>query len=200
MLLVHFILLVLLWAWVTVTVFGSPTTFVASANCGAYCGATVDFVDIELIQVNEYEALTNTNAEANGTLPKILIPVHLAGSSAICEISVLAERYGFFVLEDASHAIGGKYGSFPVGNCKYSSITVFSFHPVKIITTARVELQPLMILWLCGCRNYSHGIVRDRERFEDKSSGIWAYEQHCLGFNYRMTDVQAALGLINCGV
>jgi len=179
----------------------SPITFVASANCGRYCGATVDFVDIEpatgLISVAALKAKLE-QAERDGTLPKVLVPVHLAGSSSdMAEIGALAERYGFALLEDASHAIGGRYQGEPVGNCRFSAITVFSFHPVKIITTGEGGLattnEPLLAQRMAELR--SHGIVREAERFERPAAGPWVYEQQQLGFNYRTTDIQAALGL-----
>jgi UDP-4-amino-4,6-dideoxy-N-acetyl-beta-L-altrosamine transaminase len=179
----------------------SPITFVASANCGRYCGATVDFVDIEpatgLMCVAALQAKLE-QAERNGTLPKVLVPVHLAGSSCdMSAIGALAVRYGFAVLEDASHAIGGRYQGEPVGNCRHSAITVFSFHPVKIITTGEGGLattnDPLLAQRMAELR--SHGIVREAERFEQTAAGTWVYEQQQLGFNYRITDIQAALGL-----
>ena len=179
----------------------SPITFVASANCGRYCGAVVDFVDIEpntgLMSVLALEAKLE-RAEREGTLPKVVVPVHLTGSSCdLAAIGSLAQRYGFAVLEDASHAIGGRYRGEPVGNCCYSSITVFSFHPVKIITTGEGGLattnDPVLAQRMAELR--SHGIVRERERFERPAAGPWVYEQQQLGFNYRMTDIQAALGL-----
>ena len=179
----------------------SPITFVASANCGRYCGATVDFVDIEpatgLMSVAALGAKLE-RAERGGTLPKVVVPVHLAGSSCdMAAIGALAERYGFAVLEDASHAIGGRYQGEPVGNCRHSSITVFSFHPVKIITTGEGGLatttDPLLAQRRAELR--SHGIAREAERFERPAAGPWAYEQQQLGFNYRLTDIQAALGL-----
>ena len=179
----------------------SPITFVASANCGRYCGATVDFVDIEpatgLMNVAALQTKLE-QAERSGTLPKVLVPVHLAGSSCyMATIGALAERYGFAVLEDASHAIGGRYQGEPVGNCRHSSITVFSFHPVKIITTGEGGLattnDPLLAQRMAELR--SHGIVREAERFERLAAGPWVYEQQQLGFNYRITDIQAALGL-----
>ena len=179
----------------------SPITFVASANCGRYCGAVVDFVDIEpntgLMSVLALEAKLE-RAEREGTLPKVVVPVHLTGSSCdMAAIGSLAQRYGFAVLEDASHAIGGRYRGEPVGNCCYSSITVFSFHPVKIITTGEGGLattnDPGLAQRMAELR--SHGIVRERERFERPAAGPWVYEQQQLGFNYRMTDIQAALGL-----
>jgi len=179
----------------------SPITFVASANCGRYCGATVDFVDIEpstgLMSVAALEEKLQ-RAEGDGTLPKVVVPVHLAGSScAMAAIGALAQRYGFGVLEDASHAIGGSYRAEPVGNCRHSAITVFSFHPVKIITSGEGGLattnDPLLAQRMADLRG--HGIVRDRERFERPPAGPWVYEQQELGFNYRLTDLQAALGL-----
>ena len=179
----------------------SPITFVASANCSRYCGATVDFVDIEpatgLISIASLKAKLE-QAERDGTLPKVVVPVHLAGSScAMAAIGTLAERYGFAVLEDASHAIGGRYQGEPVGNCRHSAITVFSFHPVKIITTGEGGLattnDPVLAQRMAELR--SHGIVREAERFESPAAGPWVYEQQQLGFNYRMTDIQAALGL-----
>ena len=179
----------------------SPITFVASANCGRYCGATVDFVDIEpATGLMSMEALQTKleQAEGTGTLPKVVVPVHLAGSSCdMAAIGALAERYGFAVLEDASHAIGGRYQGEPVGNCRYSAITVFSFHPVKIITTGEGGLattnDPELAQRMAELR--SHGIVREAERFERPAAGPWVYEQQQLGFNYRITDIQAALGL-----
>ena len=179
----------------------SPITFVASANCGRYCGATVDFVDIEpATGLMSMEALQTKleQAEGTGTLPKVVVPVHLAGSSCdMAAIGALAERYGFAVLEDASHAIGGRYQGEPVGNCCHSAITVFSFHPVKIITTGEGGLattnDPVLAQRMAELR--SHGIVREAERFERPAAGPWVYEQQQLGFNYRITDIQAALGL-----
>ena len=179
----------------------SPITFVASANCGRYCGATVDFVDIEpatgLMSVAALQTKLE-QAELDGTLPKVVVPVHLTGSSCdMAAIGALAERYGFAVLEDASHAIGGRYQGEPVGNCCHSAITVFSFHPVKIITTGEGGLattnDPLLAQRMAELR--SHGIVREAERFERPAAGLWVYEQQQLGFNYRITDIQAALGL-----
>lgn len=177
----------------------SPISFVASANCGLYCGAQVDFVDIDpdtgLISIPElFKRLEH--AEKYGNLPKVLVPVHLAGtSSPMAELAELARRFGFQLLEDASHAVGGSYRGHPVGCGQYSAITVFSFHPVKIITTgeggASFTNDPLLKERLTSIR--SHGIVR--ERFELESPGPWYYEQQELGFNYRLTDLQAALGL-----
>lgn len=179
----------------------SPITFVASANCGRFCGADVDFVDIDpatgLMSVAALEQKLQ-QAERNGILPKVVVPVHLTGASCdMAAIGALAQRYGFAVLEDASHAIGGRYRGEPVGNCRHSAITVFSFHPVKIITTGEGGLattnDPQLAQRMAELR--SHGIVREPERFEQPPAGPWVYEQHQLGFNYRMTDVQAALGL-----
>ncbi len=179
----------------------SPISFVASANCGKYCGAVVDFVDIEprtgLMSV-EALAVKLERAKRLGTLPKVVVPVHLTGSSCDMKaIGSLARLYNFKVLEDASHAIGSEYQGEAVGGCRYSSITVFSFHPVKIITTGEGGLattnDPELASRMSELR--SHGIVRDVERFEQPSSGPWMYEQQRLGFNYRMTDIQAALGL-----
>jgi UDP-4-amino-4,6-dideoxy-N-acetyl-beta-L-altrosamine transaminase len=179
----------------------SPITFVASANCGRYCGADVDFVDIEpatgLMSVAALEQKLQ-QAERNGTLPKVVVPVHLAGSSCnMASIGALAKHYGFAVLEDASHAIGGRYRGEPVGNCHFSDITVFSFHPVKIITTGEGGLATTNDAQLAQSMSElrSHGIVRETERFERPPAGLWVYEQQQLGFNYRMTDLQAALGL-----
>jgi len=179
----------------------SPITFVASANCGRYCGAEADFVDIEpatgLMSVTALQTKLE-QAERDGTLPKVVVPVHLTGTSCdMAAIGALAEHYGFAVLEDASHAIGGRYHGEPVGNCRHSAITVFSFHPVKIITTGEGGLattnDPELARRMAELR--SHGIVRDAERFERVAAGPWAYEQQQLGFNYRLTDIQAALGL-----
>lgn len=182
-------------------VWTSPISFVASANCALYCGATVDFVDIDSVTYNmSVNALAQklALAEKTGNLPKVVIPVHLCGQS--CEMQAihkLSQQYGFKVIEDASHAIGGKYQNQPVGNCKYSDITVFSFHPVKIITTGEggmaitnnAELDNKLRLLR------SHGITRDEAQMKHEPHGPWYYEQIDLGFNYRMTDMQAALGL-----
>jgi UDP-4-amino-4,6-dideoxy-N-acetyl-beta-L-altrosamine transaminase len=179
----------------------SPITFVASANCGRYCGADVDFVDIDpstgLMSVVALAAKLE-KAEREGTLPKVVVPVHLTGSSCnMAAIGSLAYQYGFTVLEDASHAIGGRYRGEPVGNCIHSAITVFSFHPVKIITTGEGGLattnDPMLAQRMVELR--SHGILREADRFERPAAGPWVYEQHHLGFNYRITDLQAALGL-----
>ena len=177
----------------------SPISFVASANCGLYCGAEVDFVDIDpstgLISLEALEAKL-TKAQKQGCLPKVLVPVHLAGTSCpMAELAALARSYGFKLLEDASHAVGGVYQGRPVGSGEHSSITVFSFHPVKIVTTgeggAALTNDPILAERLQRLR--SHGIAR--EAFEYETPGPWYYEQQELGFNYRLTDLQAALGL-----
>lgn len=179
----------------------TPITFVASANCGRYCGAQVDFVDIDpstgLISLDALERKLQ-QADREGLLPKVLVPVHLCGTSCAMEpIAALAQHYGVAVLEDASHAIGGRYQNHPVGDCRHSAITVFSFHPVKIITTAEGGLattnDPHLAQRMADLR--SHGITKDESRFELPAPGPWSYEQQDLGFNYRMTDLQAALGL-----
>ena len=182
-------------------VWTSPITFVASANCALYCGANVDFVDIDavtgLIDIKKLE-IKLANAEKNNSLPKVLIPVHLAGSSCdMNKIYSLSKKYSFSIIEDASHAIGGKYENQSVGNCKYSAITVFSFHPVKIITTGEGGLLTTNKNDLAEKIRMlrSHGIVRDKNKFQYSTEGSWKYEQQLLGFNYRMTDLQAALGL-----
>ena len=182
-------------------VWTSPITFVASANCALYCGATVDFVDIDPLTYNlSVERLSEklAIAESEGRLPKLLIPVHLAGQSCdMKEIARLAKRYGFKVIEDASHAIGGNYLGKKIGCCQFSDITVFSFHPVKIITTAEGGLATTnddkIALKLDLLR--SHGITKENDLMTQVSEGPWYYEQLDLGFNYRMTDIQAALGL-----
>ncbi len=178
----------------------SPNTFVASANCALYCGATVDFVDIDPrtynMSIDDLE-LKLKAAQKTGKLPKVLIPVHFAGQS--CEmqkIAELSERYGFRIIEDASHAIGGAYRGMKIGSCISSDMTVFSFHPVKIITTGEGGMvltnnkkvaDKLALL-------RSHGVTRNAEQMTAKDQGPWYYEQIELGFNYRMTDIQAALG------
>lgn len=182
-------------------VWTSPITFVASANCGRYCSANIDFVDIDpatgLMSV-EALALKLELAELKNTLPKVVVPVHLTGSSCdMAAIGALAERFGFAVVEDASHAVGGRYRGEPVGSCLYSSITVFSFHPVKIITTGEGGMattnDPFLAERISELR--SHGITKAENRFERTAPGPWSYEQQDLGFNYRMTDLQAALGI-----
>lgn len=183
------------WLWT------SPITFVASANCGLYCGANVDFVDIDPRTYNLCpQALERKLIEAQNTgcLPKIVVPVHLCGQPCDMErIHVLARKYGFKVIEDASHAIGGKYKGEPVGNCRYSDITVFSFHPVKVITTAEGGMAMTNDDQLAGRMALlrSHGITRDPALMTHVPDGPWYYQQVDLGFNYRMTDIQAALGV-----
>lgn len=182
-------------------VWTSPISFVASANCAKYCGAEIDFIDIDLETYNiSTLALEEKLIEAknNNKLPKVLIPVHLAGQS--CEmkkIKELSDQYGFKIIEDASHAIGGKYLNEPIGNCRYSDITVFSFHPVKIITTCEggVCLTNDSKIYDKIYRLRSHGIVRNQSEMENKSHGQWYYEQIDLGFNYRLNDLQSALGI-----
>jgi UDP-4-amino-4,6-dideoxy-N-acetyl-beta-L-altrosamine transaminase len=179
----------------------SPITFVASANCGIYCGAKVDFVDIDM---DTYNISSDTlerrliQAEKKGELPKIVIPVHFSGQSCEMEkIYKLSKKYKFKIIEDASHAIGGRYKEGLIGNCKYSDITVFSFHPVKIITTGEGGMA------LTNSRKLSekmtllrsHGITRNPNLMTQKPDGDWYYQQIGLGYNYRMTDIQAALGI-----
>lgn len=183
------------WLWTT------PITFVASANCGLYCGAQVDFVDIDPRTYNLCPQALERKliaAKEAGRLPKIVVPVHLCGQPCdMAAIHALGKRYGFRIIEDASHAIGGKYKGEYIGNCRYSDITVFSFHPVKIITTAEgglaltndAELTNRMALLR------SHGITRDAAQMTHAPDGPWYYQQIDLGFNYRMTELQAALGI-----
>ena len=182
-------------------VWTSPITFVASANCALYCGAQIDFVDIDPRTYNlSIERLTEKleHAKKLGCLPKVVIPVHLCGQPCdMAGIHKLSQRYGFKIIEDASHAIGGKYQGEPIGNSHYSDITVFSFHPVKIITTAEGGMaltndeslaQRMKLL-------RSHGITRDEQDMTHAPDGPWYYQQIDLGFNYRMSDLQAALGV-----
>lgn len=183
------------WLWTT------PVTFVASANCGLYCGAQVDFVDIDSQTYNMSPVALEQKlkqAKLDGKLPKVVVPVHLCGQPCDMKaIHALSLEYGFKIIEDASHAIGGKYHDTPIGNCAYSDITVFSFHPVKIVTTAEggavltndKTLADKMALYR------SHGITRDEALMHNASHGGWYYEQVDLGFNYRMTELQAALGV-----
>lgn len=182
-------------------VWTTPITFVASANCALYCGAEVDFVDIEPesnnISVAELERKLIL-AKQNGRLPKVVIPVHLSGNPCDMEaIHNLGLQYGFKIIEDASHAIGGKYKSKKIGNCAYSDICIFSFHPVKIITTGEggMALTNNVELAILMQRLRSHGITRDPKEMSQIPDGSWYYEQLELGFNYRMTDIQAALGI-----
>jgi len=182
-------------------VWTSPITFVATANSALYCGAKIDFVDIDLSSGNISVAALKAKlqwAKQQNCLPKVVIPVHLAGQS--CDMKVihqLAKEYNFALIEDASHAVGGQYQNAPIGNCQYSDITIFSFHPVKIITSAEggmaltnnSELAESMRLFR------SHGITSQTDKMTEPSHGPWYYQQVDLGFNYRMTDLQAALGL-----
>ncbi len=182
-------------------VWTSPVTFVASSNCALYCGAEVDFVDIDSRTYNmsiERLAAKLEEAKRHNSLPKVLIPVHLAGQSCdMVAIHALSLKYGFKVIEDASHAIGARYKNECVGNCRYSDITVFSFHPVKIITTGEggmaVTNNPDLSNVMQRLRN--HGITRERLDMNCEPDGPWYYEQLDLGFNYRITDIQAALGI-----
>ncbi|WP_434777347.1 UDP-4-amino-4,6-dideoxy-N-acetyl-beta-L-altrosamine transaminase [Neisseria sp. Ec49-e6-T10] len=179
----------------------STISFVASSNCALYCGAHVDFVDIDPQTYNmSVVALEQKLIEAqkNNCLPKIVVPVHLCGQSCDMQaIFALSKQYGFRIIEDASHAIGAKYQGLPVGDCRYSDITVFSFHPVKIITTAEggaaLTNDPKLAQKMNLLR--SHGITRDENLMTEKSHGAWFYQQVDLGFNYRMTELQAALGI-----
>ena len=180
----------------------SPNTFVASANCGRYCGANVDFVDIDLKTYNIcIDALTDKliTAEKEGKLPKILVPVHFAGQPCDMQaIYKLSKRYGFKIIEDASHAIGASYNGIKVGSCQHSDITVFSFHPVKIITTAEggMTLTNDKILAEKIKRLRTSGNTNDKKFFQERPKDeIWNYQQIDLGFNYRMNDIQAALGI-----
>ena len=183
-------------------VWTTPTTFVASANCALYCGATVDFVDIDSRTYNiSIERLAEKLSVAKniGKLPKVIIPVHLCGQPCdMAGIHMLSQQYGFKIIEDASHAIGGKYKNEPIGSGRYSDITVFSFHPVKIITTGEggmaVTNDTALAKRLRLLR--SHGISSDAADMEPRpEQEIWNYQQIDLGFNYRMTDIQAALGI-----
>ena len=183
------------WLWT------SPITFVASANCGLYCGAKVDFVDIDPRTFNlcpNALAKKLELAEREDRLPKIVIPVHLCGQPCdMAAIHALGERYGFRIIEDASHAIGGKYRGEFIGNCRYSDIAIFSFHPVKIITTAEGGMATTNDARLAERISLlrSHGITRDPDLMTHEPDGTWYYQQIDLGFNYRMTELQAALGV-----
>ncbi|MBD2842457.1 UDP-4-amino-4,6-dideoxy-N-acetyl-beta-L-altrosamine transaminase [Erythrobacter rubeus] len=187
------------------SVWTSPLTFVASSNAALYCGADVDFVDVDERSYNMCPVRLTDKLEAaaaSGELPKVIIPVHLTGQSCdMAAIHAAASRYGVKIIEDASHAIGGRFGPDPVGSCRYSDIAVFSFHPVKIVTTGEGgmaltnddELARLMRL------DRSHGITRDAEMMHADDPGAWYYEQQRLGYNYRMTDINAALGFSQMG-
>jgi UDP-4-amino-4,6-dideoxy-N-acetyl-beta-L-altrosamine transaminase len=179
----------------------SPISFVASANCGLYCRATIDFVDIDedtaLISISKLKQKLE-EAKKNGVLPKILIPVHFAGQPCdMEEIYNLSKIYGFRIIEDAAHALGGAYKGSPIGSCKYSDITVFSFHPVKIITTGEGGIATTNDLNLSKKMQLyrSHGLVRNPNEMSKSSDGPWYYEIPEIGFNYRMTDIAAALGI-----
>jgi UDP-4-amino-4,6-dideoxy-N-acetyl-beta-L-altrosamine transaminase len=180
----------------------SPITFVASANCAIYCGAEVDFVDIDIRSYNLCIDKLKEKldlAEKNGKLPKIIIPVHLCGQSCeMEEIKKLSTKYGFKIIEDASHAIGGRYKNKKIGNCEYSDITVFSFHPVKIITTGEGGMALTNDELLCNKMRKlrTHGITSNKlEMIKMPDDEIWNYQQVDIGFNYRMTDLNAALGV-----
>jgi UDP-4-amino-4,6-dideoxy-N-acetyl-beta-L-altrosamine transaminase len=179
----------------------SPITFVASANCALYCGARVDFVDIDPQTFNiSVDALQHKleRARTQGTLPKVLVCVHLCGQSCdMRAIYQLSLTYGFRIIEDASHAVGARYLDQPVGNCRFSDITVFSFHPVKIITSAEGGMALTNDSQLARSMELlrSHGITRNPSSMTQASEGPWYYQQVGLGFNYRMTEMQAALGL-----
>jgi UDP-4-amino-4,6-dideoxy-N-acetyl-beta-L-altrosamine transaminase len=182
-------------------VWTSPISFVASANCALYCGATVDFVDVEpdtgLISVRAL-AEKLQRAAATNTLPKVIIPVHLAGHScAMQQIATLCQPYGIRIIEDASHSVGGRYQQQKIGSCQFSDITVFSFHPVKIITTAEGGVALTKDVTLAARMQLfrSHGITRNQDEMTEVSHGPWYYQQIELGLNYRMTELQAALGL-----
>tara|TARA_X000000950_G_scaffold41957_1_gene46136 strand:- start:25908 stop:27077 length:1170 start_codon:yes stop_codon:yes gene_type:complete len=182
-------------------VWTSPISFVASANCALYCGANIDFVDIDKTSYNlsasKLEDKLNI-AEKNGTLPKLIIAVHLSGqSSQMEEIKNLSYKYNFKIIEDASHALGGSYKDAKIGSCTYSDLTVFSLHPVKMITTGEGGLvttnNPSLAKKIRFLR--SHGITKDLSEMREDSDGPWYYEQHELGYNYRMPDLNAALGI-----
>ena len=182
-------------------VWTSPITFVASANCARYCGAAIDFVDIDPRTYNLSVDCLRTKLAASkviGRLPKVVIPVHLAGQPCdMRAIHALSQEYGFHIIEDASHAIGGSYCAEPIGSGRYSAVTVFSFHPVKIITTGEGGMaltQDADIVERMK-RLRSHGITRESAQMTQEPDGPWYYQQIDLGFNYRMTDIQAALGL-----
>lgn len=182
------------WLWT------SPNTFVASANCGRYCGASIDFVDINPHTYNMCVSALERKlsaAEKEGRLPKVVIPVHFAGQSCdMVAIHKLSQTYGFSIIEDASHSIGATFNQSKVGSCAYSDITVFSFHPVKIITTAEGGIATTNNSELAErmSRLRTHGITRDQMHMRSASEGLWYYEQLELGYNYRMTDIHAALG------
>jgi len=181
------------------TVWTSPNSFVASANCALYCGAKVDFVDIDPLTRNmSVQALQDKleQADREGGLPAIVIPVHFSGLPCdLAPLRRLADRYGFKLLEDASHAVGASYEGQPIGS-RFADASVFSFHPVKIITTGEggmVTTQDASLVRRLQLLR-SHGITREIAEMQQPDTGAWHYEQRTLGFNYRMTDMQAALG------
>jgi len=182
-------------------VWTSPISFVASANCALYCGASIDFIDIDPLSYNlNIDALTKKLeiAKENGTLPKVVIPVHLTGQSCdMLAISKLSKIYNFKIIEDASHCIGGSYLNNKIGSCEYSDISVFSFHPVKIITTGEGGMVTTKNDDIAKklSRLRTHGITKNTNDMLEKHEGLWYYEQIDLGFNYRMTEIQGALGL-----
>lgn len=183
------------WLWTV------PTTFVASANCALYCGAQVDFVDIDPVTYTMSVPALSAKleaAQAAGLLPKVIVPVHLCGQSADMEaICRVARAYGVKIIEDASHSIGADHQGRPVGDCRYSDITVFSFHPVKIITTCEGGMATTQDADLARKMELarSHGITREPDEMTHAPDGAWYYQQVSLGYNYRMTEIQAALGL-----
>jgi len=179
----------------------SPNSFVASANCGLYCGAEVDFVDINPLTFNlcpdELEKKL-IKAKKKNKLPKIVIPIHFAGQSCdMRKIYKLSQKYSFFIIEDASHALGGKYLEKFIGGCQYSDITVFSFHPVKPITTAEGGIATTNSKKLAEKMDIlrTHGVTRNQSLMKKKNNGLWYYEQITLGLNYRMNELQSALGV-----
>lgn len=182
-------------------VWTSPISFVASANCALYCGAEIDFVDIDIETFNMSPTALETKldeAHKSNKLPKVIIPVHMGGQSCdMKSIGLLAKQFGVKVIEDASHAIGGSYNSQKIGNCAFSDITIFSFHPVKIITSGEGGMATTQDESLAHSMRMlrSHGITRNETEFEFANDGPWYYEQQELGFNYRLTDIAAALGL-----
>ena len=174
-----------------------PTTFVATANCAIYCGADIDFVDIDPVRYTMCPEALSEKLEKAAKLPKVIIPVHLCGQSADMKaIHGIAEKYGIRIIEDASHCIGASFEGEPIGSCRYSDIAVFSFHPVKIITTAEGGVATTNSAKLSQNMSLarSHGVTRDPALMENDSFGPWHYEQITLGYNYRMTELQAALG------
>ena len=183
------------WLWTT------SITFVASANCGLYCGSKIDFVDIDPKTYNICIRSLKEKleiSEKNGTLPKVLVAVHMCGQP--CEmkkVSELGKRFGFSIIEDASHAVGGKYKNEPIGNCRYSDVTVFSFQPVKIITTAEGGIALTNSAQIAAKIELlrSHGVTRDPNQMTHEPDGPWYYQQIDLGYNYRMSELHAALGL-----